>query len=209
MTTEPDRITEITQLTDHAGEGAALVMHTLRSKPIFAAILAAWMVQVQAVETALWALLVDTTLATATGAALDQVGALLLAPRGGLTDDDDYRAVLRATVLARKSTGTAADLTAVLRAMLGVGPLFTYREGWASALLEPAAVLPFAATAAIGPLRTAKAAGVQLQLLDPPAAQSGLFTFASQAFVVEDDEPRGLGDEADDTVGGLFTGVVA
>lgn len=205
MSTEPDRIAAVTQITDHAGAGAALLMRELRSKPRVAAVLAALMARVQDAESALWALLTDT-LDTAVGAQLDQLGAVLGAGRGTLSDTD-YRAVLRGVVLARRSRGTPADVCAVLRAMLGVGPDFTFSGGGACVLLEPADPLPFSATAAIVPLRLAAAGGVLLELIDPtPDVGIKWFTFAPGEELTAD-VVKGFGDVAG-TTGGYLVGVV-
>lgn len=204
MITEPDRISAITQITDHAGEGAALLARALQNKQVLRALLDALMAQVQDAENALWALLNDT-LDTAVGAQLDQLGAVLLQPRSGLLDEP-YRTVLRAAVLARKSRGNPGDVCAVLRAMLD--PLFddfTYEAGGGFVLLEPQYAIPSGGVVAIGLLRIAVSAGIQLQLIDPPIADAW-FTFA-EWIVEQPDAVRGWGDAVDDTKGGPFVDV--
>lgn len=203
-TAEPDRVAAVAQVTTYAADGVALLPRALRDKPRVLGLLAAWTRQLQELETALWALLTDT-LETAVGAQLDQLGRLLLEPRRAL-DDDSYRAVLRAAVLARKSTGTAADLCAVLAAMLGAGT-FTYAEGGAYVQLSPVDPVPFDATAAIAVLRLAKAGGVRLELLAPAALGTKTFTLAA-GLLPEPDIDLGLGDTGDPAVGGQFAGVL-
>jgi hypothetical protein len=66
----------------------------------------------------LWALL-GVTLDNAEGASLDQYGALFAFARGAL-DDDHYRALLRGLILARRSSGTASELQAIVRAILSM-----------------------------------------------------------------------------------------
>lgn len=201
---EPDRVAAVAHVTDHVARGRALLMRALGNKPLLTALLAAYTAQVQAAEDALWALFTDT-LETATGASLDQLGGVLLVARGVL-DDEDYRVVLRAAVLARKSNGRARDVCAVLRAMLGPGPAFTYAEGHAMILLEPAGALPFSAAAAVVPLRLAKAGGVLLELIDTGAGPDW-FAFAPGLVPVAD-AAQGLGDATDPDVGGPLVGVV-
>lgn len=213
LTDEPDRPAALARTADHGARAHALLARLLRDKPRVTALLAAWSAQVQAAEDALWSLLVDTTLAAATGAPLDQLGELLGEARQGLADAP-YRAVLRATVLALRSEGTGDELLAICAALLGV-PAVTSAD---VTLTEhaPAAVVvapagPWALTGgapAARVLARAVAAGVGLQVLDPPAT-GDWFTFASTLAPVELDPARGLGDVADPATGGPLVGVYA
>ncbi|MCX6027665.1 MAG: hypothetical protein NTY23_15700, partial [Chloroflexi bacterium] len=76
MTTEPNRITAHTEITNHVAGGLALLT-TENQKLVIKAIGASWLARVQEAENALWGLLVDTTILTATFAQLDQIGLLL------------------------------------------------------------------------------------------------------------------------------------
>jgi 3-methyladenine DNA glycosylase/8-oxoguanine DNA glycosylase len=203
---EVDRPTGYEQITDHADAGVKLLARQFRGKPLIEALLRSWLDQVQEAEDAFWALLVNTTLETAVGDALDQIGALLGKLRGTL-DDDAYRAVLRAIVRARMSSGTAADIQAVVVLLLDA-ITYTYTEGYGSVLIEPHEPLPFAGAAAIDVLRLTKAGGVQLQLIDPPDAETDLFTCSADPFRATTDAARGFSDTTQ-AAGGQLTGVLA
>lgn len=205
MTTEADSITEVTQITDHRTRAAALFYRQFRNSTQFKAFADAWMVQVQEIEDALWALLVDT-LETAVGAQLDQIGAILLFSRG-LLNDATYRRALRAMILARKSNGTPEDLIGVARAFLDT-ITFSYTQGSASVVIEPHAKIPFEPTALLALLKLAASGGIQLDLISPPDAESLLFTFAaSDLLLVTGDTSKGFSNVAQDT-GGRLTGAL-
>jgi hypothetical protein len=207
VSAEPDRVAAIAQITTHAASAVALLPRVLRTRPRVLAVLAAWARQLQEIEDALWALL-TSTLDTAVGARLDQFGALLLQARGALADDA-YRAVLRACVLARKSRGTAADLCAVLHAMLAPGAAVTYAERGFCVVLEAAAPLPIPAAVAVAPLRLAKAGGVLLELVSPPDGTTKWFAFADPGELLPQSDPdQGFADAAVANTGGPLVGVV-
>ena len=191
---------------DHVQAALDRLPAYLRAKPRYCELMAALARPFQHLEDALIAMYEQCDLDAAEGAQLDQLGAVLGAGRGTLSDTD-YRAVLRGVVLARRSRGTPADVCAVLRAMLGVGPDFTFSGGGACVLLEPADPLPFSATAAIVPLRLAAAGGVLLELIDPtPDVGIKWFTFAPGEELTAD-VVKGFGDVAG-TTGGYLVGVV-
>lgn len=206
MATETDSITKVTQITDHRARAAAMFYRQFRNSPKLKAYFDAWMVQVQELEDALWALLVDT-LETAIGAQLDQIGAVLKFGRGVL-NDATYRLALRAVILARKSTGTPEDLIAVARTFLDT-ITFDYTEGSASVVIEPHAKIPFEPTALLSLLKIAKSGGIQLDLISPPDAESLLFTFAdSGLLLVSGDTSKGFADVTQ-VDGGMLTGALA
>lgn len=206
MTVEPDRITAHTQITTHTADGLALFFRVFANSPKLQALATAWLDQIQLAENALWDLLVNTTIDTSTGAALDQIGGLLKFGRGTISDDATYRAVLKGVVRARRSSGTPEDLIAVCTLVLGA-TTFSYDEGYVSVLIEPHSVPGFDLHALLAALDIAKDGGVQAQVLAPARAESGLFTFAD-SLVAQTDAARGFADSAQ-TTGGYLTGVVA
>jgi len=203
---EPDSVTSVTRITTHAEDGVALLPRQFRGKVALEALLRSWMDQAQDVEDALWDLL-QCTLETAIGDALDQIGALVAFERGAL-EDEDYRVMLRAIVRARQSSGTGEDLHAVTGLTLAPDAIsFSAREGYASWLIEPHSPLPFSAEAMLLALNLTKAGGVQLQLVTPPRAEADLFTFSSNRFFAETSSAKGLSDTGLAS-GGHLTGVI-
>jgi hypothetical protein len=203
---EPDHVAEVTQVTDHAARGYALLMRALRGdRPLVAALLRALLRQTQDAEDAMWALL-TLTLDTATGAALDQFGELLGERRDPGLSDDVYRDVLRAVILANRSGGTGNELIAIGHLLFGnLFGDFTLEESFpAGVLLEPEFAMR-APDASMRVLRKAKAGGVKLELIDPPA-EAAWFTFAV-GLSEQADNARGWGDAVDDTLGGRLVEV--
>lgn len=200
--TEPNRITDYAHDTSHVAEGIALLYRQFASKPLFTALVSSYLKQVQEIEDALWNALTKTTLDTATAAQLDQIGAVLVWPRGSLSDTD-YRAILRALIAARRSRGFPEDIITVARLLFG---LQRFRDGSASITIEPEAPYAFAPSAALTVLDIAKSPGIQLQLFDPPEAEASLFTFSDDPMRVQTDAARGFSDTSQIT-GGALTGV--
>lgn len=200
--TEPNRITAHTQITDHVTGGLALLT-TENQKRVIKAIGAACLARVQEAEDALWGLVVDTTILTATFAQLDQIGALLGLSRGALSDTQ-YRAILRGLALANRSWGTANEHIAILDIILGEGA-YTLTESFPAGLLvEPDASITPLQTALAEVLRRARAGGVGTGLIDPPDVEA--FTFAPDEDVTGDSS-HGYSDTTGLT-GGAWAGVI-
>lgn len=199
---EPSRITSHTEITDHVSGGLALLT-TENRKPTIKAVSAAWLARVQEAENALWGLLIDTTILTATHAQLDQIGVLLVLARGEMSDAE-YRAVLRAGALANRSHGTADEHIAVLDLVLGVGG-YTFAESFPAGLfVTPAGELGALASGLREVLRRTRAGGVGLGLVDPPSVSA--FAFAPGEDVTSD-STEGWSDTAGLT-GGAWAGVI-
>jgi hypothetical protein len=199
---EPDAVTAHTHETEHSAAGVALLPHKFRSLEDVVALLAPALDQVQEVEDALWDVL-GATLADATGHALDQLGELLVWPRGSLSDAD-YRAVLLVVVKCNRSAGTGDELLQVVAALMGATG-YTLEEFFPAAVLVSPEAAPSLGTATLHTLlKRARAAGVKLHTLD---VYSSAFRFASGERV-ETDNAHGFSDIAG-TVGGRLAGVLA
>lgn len=207
--TEPARITGHARETTHVSKGIARLARQFRGQPVIRAILTTWLSQVQELENALWAVLVNTTLDNAEGDALEQLGALVGMARGalGITPwtDEEYRTVLRATILANRSNGTGDDLLAILHRLLGSWGVSLTEYFPAALVAEPDASPALGSQALFTLLRRAKAGGVQLQVVDVPEGDA--FTFASGE-AVETDAAHGFSDTSGLT-GGELVGVLA
>jgi hypothetical protein len=210
VSAEPDRITAHAHDTAHVAEGAALFARYWADKLDAQAVARAYLLQVQDLEDTLWALLEQADLENAEGAQLDQIGELVLLPRGVLSDDALYRPLLRAGIRARRSAGTGEDLLAIATlALQGTGITFSLTEHHAGVVVEPHAPLPASfAPVFLRVLRLGKSGAVQLQLFDPPGLEAGLFTLAAPgALLPASDANRGFGQDAGGT-GGHLTSVV-
>jgi hypothetical protein len=205
---EPDRIDAHTKIVDHVDGGLALFYRQFADKEKLKSLVRAWLTQVQAIEDAAWDIL-SITLDNAEDDALDQYGELLLFSRGALTSTE-YRAILKAIARARKSSATPEDVIAVAKLALSSSS-FIYDEGAASIVIEPHQPIgtppdTFGAGVAYV-LRLAKPGGVRVALIDPPRAETDLFTFSTSRFLEEVDSSRGWSDVAEST-GGYLTGVL-
>lgn len=200
---EPDAVPELAREGDHVGAGLALLPHQFRGATKLRALLAAFLGQCQEVEDALWQVW-SATLAAATGDALDQIGELLVWPRGSLADAD-YRTVLLQVVTCNRSAGTGDELLSVLEALLGA-TAYTLTEYFPAAVLVEPDAAPALGTALLHALlQRAKPAGVKLHTIDILGGSA--FKLASGE-LVETDPTAGLSDVLGST-GGAFTGVLA
>lgn len=205
MTVEPDRVDAVARVTDHRAAGLARLTSQWQGLPVIEAVLGAWLDQIQAVEDALWSLLVDTTLETSTLAALDQLGRVVRQARPSGLGDEDYRTLLRAVILANRSRGRLPDLLAVASLLFGATAFTVTEPGRATVVVEPASQPSTLSTAVIAAvLRRAKAGGVRLLTIDVPAGSA--FTFSPNEKVLASPS-RGFGDIAQ-TTGGRFVGVI-
>ena len=204
--TEPDRITSHELVATHVEDGLALFARQFATQPRLEALLRAALASVQTVETDTWALYA-LGIAESSGAALDQIGSLLLLARPASLSDADYRVALTAIVRAHRSSGTAVDLLAVARIIVGSYAL-TLSEpspSPATVIVEPVATPPVSAELCAAILARGAPAGVALQVVDVPATT--LFTFSADAELASSSSTLGFSDTAGST-GGALVGVV-
>jgi len=200
---EADAVTAHTHETAHTAGGVALLPHKLRSFEDVVALLSPALDQVQEVEDALWDVL-GATLADATGHALDQLGELLVWPRGSLADED-YRTVLLQVVKCNRSAGTGDELLAVVAALMGATG-FTLEEFFPAAVLVSPEAAPSLGTATLHALlKRARSSAVKLHTLD---VLSGTAFEMASGERVETDSARGFSDTGG-TSGGRLAGVLA
>ncbi|MBA3841166.1 MAG: hypothetical protein H0X39_00845 [Actinobacteria bacterium] len=86
-------------------------------KPFIAATLTAYVTPIQALESALWQLLMQRQVGTAVGVQLDALGKLVNQPRDGTTDAD-YSRYIRARISTNNSKGRYEDLLTIARLVL-------------------------------------------------------------------------------------------
>ena len=111
----------LAQNVDHCDQSLAARTQDYRQLPRFQELLLIFCEQVQEIEDVLWSIALDSV-DTAIGAQLDGFGSIVGAERQGLSDDD-YRALIRATIKANDSEGTIPDLYGIVLAALDLtGP---------------------------------------------------------------------------------------
>lgn len=207
--TEANAVTEVAQITDHEGEGLALLPAQLRKERI-EGLITALMAPVQDFEDAAFPL-VSLGIDDSAAHALTQLGELLGLRRLDATTITDarFRVALRGWARAMRSSGTLPDIDAVMEILVGAA------TGWTSEEIFPAAILvePDDAlltddgyVAAIA--RAVRAGGVELQVICPPTGDA--FTFAVGDEELEVGVDTGFADLSGVTPvdGGEFAGVV-
>lgn len=187
----------------------ATVLLTRRFQQTYlVALLRAWLRSLNAADEALvqmYAGLYDAT--TAEGVQLQTLARLVGAARV-LGNDAFQRILVQTETLVRKSSGSTAELLAILDTL--------YDDEPGLEAIYPAALLagPVYSTAEelaelIGQiLRRATAAGVRIDLIYSEEAEADTFMFAD-ADTVQADTERGWGDDTDPMVGGVFADVVS
>lgn len=125
-------------ITDHEAQAVARLTSTLR-KPIIQAIVEVLANRWQKIETVADAMLIGWLLDNAEGVQLDVYGELAKERRGELTDDDEYRRIIRVKLAALQSDGEvpktlqiAADLILETIEYEQIGRAF-YRLQWETA----------------------------------------------------------------------------
>ena len=104
-----------THITDHAGEALDRLAEQYRGQLNFASLLNAINAQTQDIEDALFEQIDGRTLASATDATLDSVGATVGCTRPAGADDDEYRGLIYAQIIVNTSEGTPETVYALLR----------------------------------------------------------------------------------------------
>lgn len=121
MTTEDPPPTGATgpplaQNVDHIQQALDSRTDDYREIPRFEEVTEIYAEEIQELEDAIWGVALDSV-DTAVGVQLDGFGSIVGAEREGLSDDD-YRALIRATIAANNSEGTTPDIYAVVVAAL-------------------------------------------------------------------------------------------
>lgn len=134
-------------------------------KPRVAAIVVGPALQFQELENVFWDIIESRMLANATGARLDVLGKIVNAPRLNLSDDELYRLVIRTRIRANRSSGTRADLRAVL-ALLGFTGVKIRKQFPAGVqIILPPANSPLESQAVADLLAQATAGGVAVRVV--------------------------------------------
>lgn len=210
--TEANAVTDVALISDHEGEGVALLPGQLR-KPLVEGFTRGLMASVQRHETAAHPLVV-LGIDESSGHALTQLGQLMGLERFDATTITDvrYRVALHAWARTMRSNGTLPDVDAVMSILTGED-LDT--GAWEVTEVFPAAMLAEPTDALltddgyVGAIaRRLRAGGVELQVHCPPSGDA--FTFAVGDEALEAGTDTGFADLSGSTPvdGGELAGVV-
>lgn len=178
-------------------------------------LLSSYLAQAQAFEDAIHPLLLERSLAAATGDRLDGLGQIAGLGRAGL-DDDDYRLAIIAEFAILQSNGTAEEMLTILDLLLQLSPnpvtSFELVEYFPKTLYlrpvdrEEFFLEPVNMDAIGTALRRAISAGTELLFVWSYYLDSDTFTLSSQGAVLEFGANNGLADIGA-TQGGSLSGV--
>lgn len=192
-------------ITTITADGVQLPIYDLR-QPRFTALLASYLDEIQQLEDALWSVYLSSSVAYATGDALDMLGALVGQPRAGRSDAD-YRLWITARIRLNHSSGRPRDIYGILRAIFPATVTIELTEYPPAAFtIALANVGTLATSQQLGELmHEAKAAGVNVDGTLSPVDPALAFTLGDAAAAPQIDANRGLADETQ-TTGGQLVG---
>lgn len=206
-TPEPNTVAAYVHNDAHVAQGLAQLSAQFQGKPKIAALLSAFLTQVQLLEDETWKLIAQGGPAAALTAGwstlLDQIGTLVGITRQGLSDAAFYWAI-QGAIAANRSQGSCADVIGVT-ITAGAGTVIVTESFPAAMLVDPAMPLfNYSSAVLIALLRRTKSAGVRLNLLDYPAGD--IFSCSDTEFV-ETSATLGFSDTTG-VAGGNLMGVV-
>lgn len=175
--------TQLTYIGDHAERAVAAALAQDRFRPRLRALLEAMGEGAQTQEDQFFDLLVSRGLDMATGAALNQWGAIVGEQRGAL-GDDDYRRFIRARILANICEGTPDELLAIFALVTGPSDVRYFLHPPAGFRLQAARTAPLSDVVVRRVRRlmqSIKPAGVSMVLTESTPA-SMLFGVAGRGF---------------------------
>lgn len=188
--------------TNHEDRAISKILPFLRGRNM-SALLAALIRPLQQAEDLAWEVIDGLKLDNAIGVQLDRIGRLVSLPRQGVTDDEQYRAILRGKILVNKSKGKPENIFAALVAMLGEVP-FTFEEpGNATIVVTVYGVTGIAPVGTILRIASrAKAGGVRWHSVYPSSDPLSGDYFQVGTVGTGDDPDIGLGSVFDAGSGG-------
>ncbi len=179
-------------VTDHEEQGVALLISQFRDKPFIEILVKALMTQVQELENALFALLVERSIDTAVGAQLAVIGRIVGQEKGTF-DEETFRTFIRGRVLVNRSSGTTDQMVELVNTLLPDGASLVLREYYPAAFqIEVTGSVPdFFGNALAAMVLEAKELGVAPHVLWFNGAAP--FRFAAVAGTPDLGSPNGFG----------------
>jgi hypothetical protein len=192
------------QILDHVEQRLARLATIYKNSTSHKGVISALSKQVQEIENAAFAMLTLRSITDCSAAQLDEIAKLLNVEREGRADDE-LRLRLRAQVIVNSRSGEIGTLLLVLRMLSPAGASVSLTELYPASVVAHVGgvALPFA-TQVAALLRTAKAAGVNAQLVYQDTTDENVFTLTDTS---QTGVGLGLGDSTDSSVGGVLAGV--
>lgn len=195
----------LVEITDYAARAKAKLLAQYSDKPRIAGLVGELGGLAQEAEAAIWDLISETSIATATGIWLDRLGAIIGEPRDGAADSD-YRAFIRARIHANRSNGRVEDLIAVVKAWNGgVLPTLFVTQYFPAAVEVRLGAVVTVVDRLLRLLKCTRSAAIGQMVLYQTVADAAAFTFSSSASP-EASATQGFGDSTTPATGGAFVG---
>lgn len=190
------------QITDHPQRAISRLAEQLRGKPKLEGFIATKANRTQAIEDAMWQLIVLRSVETASGAQLDMLGRIVGQPRNAL-NDDIYRLHIKAKIRLNATSGTMEEILSIFSLLIPDATLSIIEYFPASFVLRISDFLmpEEQATFMNSFLQRAKAGGVRAILEYFLSEDEDSFSFA-------DGPGAGFGDATDPDVGGNLSGAL-
>jgi hypothetical protein len=187
-------------ITDHVRAGILKLVPPFWGKPRIAAGLQAVLIEVQALEDAIWGVVNGRLLPNATGWALAMLGKIVGQDNLGY-DTETFRTLIGGRILANRSNGRRGDLLAVLRVIFGAGPAIWIQDGGGATYRAFVFGETLARRAVRVLLSITRAAGVGLELWTGTDDGTGLIGYSVTD--LPEIGPLGWGTVTDGLIGGL------
>lgn len=186
--------------SNYTSEALGRLLSTLQGGTGYEALATSFLDRCQELEDAAHPMLAQRSIDNAEGDRLDRIGAIVVVPRGGRTDED-YRLRIRAELAILQSNGTARDLINILQLLTGqLTPAIELDEYFPKTVymrsenLALADATEGATMAAL--LRRAVSAGTNLQLIFSilETDDDNVFRFSDTSGTPETSSSKGFGN---------------
>ncbi len=197
---------DLVYVGDHADQAVDLLLEQFHDLPLIEGWVRALANRTQELEDQIWQVLLATDLASAVGAQLDGLGAIVGEPRRD-RENDAYRAAIRVRIMINRADGKHSTMLRILTAYLGVASgagTVELREPAAAALALNVYALPESVADLRVIARTIKPAGVNLDgRAETSSTRPYRFGWSGGAVDGVSGATNGDGWSGDDSVGGL------
>jgi hypothetical protein len=196
----------LVKIDNHVEQALARLISQYQDKPRIAALISIYAERSQAIEDALFEVLVSKLIDSAVNEQLKFIGRIVGQPNEGSWDDDTYRLFIKARIRANKSNGHGDDVIDVVNLVEAAD--FVLREYYPATMFVDFDTVTAASPVILLELaRRAKGSGVRLQLLygDHDVSVDGFSFCAGTTDVVSTTEGFALTDES---TGGYLSGAI-
>jgi hypothetical protein len=195
-------MSSLTHVTDHGEDAASKLLEQFKDKPRILALLQSYVTQIQALEDVFWDMFTKRWIDGGEGVQLDVVGRIVGEKRQG-SEDEEYRAFLRARIRVNRSVGLMADMVKIVALIQGDDLPVAAWEYFPHAIrLEPEGAVTVDPVRVGRMLADAKPGGVALSFVYSMAERANTFLFADVDGGFAPTDAQSFGDYESDPIGG-------